>query len=71
MAIEQSRIDDHSYVIGVQLDGMSPPWYSLLVAMVRTADSENLRRLALAFPNEVEDIVDRYNNVGNGGRRGF
>ena len=38
-----------------------PPFYALLTALVMKADTDNLAKLQLAFPEAVAEIKARYN----------
>lgn len=40
------------------------PFYALLCALIVQADSENLERIEVAFPEEVAIFSRRYNNRG-------
>ena len=37
------------------------PFYSLIMAAIRQADSENLEKLKGAFPSVYEEFLQRYN----------
>ena len=41
----------HEYQIGRQLEGQDVPFYGLIQAAMRRADSENKQRLQAAFPD--------------------
>jgi|TARA_Y100000034_G_scaffold135144_1_gene205874 hypothetical protein len=41
-----------------------PPFYSLILAAVRKADSDNLERLRQGFPEVVAEFQARWNNPG-------
>ena len=40
------------------------PFYSLLMALMRKADDDNLMLLQLAFPSEWDELQQRYNAPG-------
>lgn len=40
------------------------PWYALLMALMRDADEENLRRLRLGFEDVWQELQARYNAPG-------
>lgn len=51
----------HSYHISKVLSADDPPFYALIMAAMRKADTENLRRLREMWPAVWEELNDRYN----------
>ena len=41
-----------------------PPFYGLIQAAMRRADTANLERLKCAFPEVYKELMDRYNSPG-------
>lgn len=41
-----------------------PPFYAVIMAAMRMADSENLAKLTFAFPHVWEELRARYNAPG-------
>lgn len=52
------------YVIGRELVKSDPPFYALIQAAARRADTSNMARLQLVFPGVVEELRARYNAPG-------
>lgn len=44
--------------------GADEPFYGIIMAAMRGADSDNLRALQLAFPDVWEELQARYNAPG-------
>jgi hypothetical protein len=55
----------HEYLMSQEVDRHDYPFYSLVMALVRRADTENLRKLRVAFPETVRETKRRY-NAGQG-----
>lgn len=51
----------HGYHISKNLVAGDPPFYSLIMAAMRKADTENLRRLKEMWPAVWEELNARYN----------
>lgn len=56
-----SRFD---YEVGRRIAADDPPFYALIQAAMRRADSTNLRRLREAFPETYAEVEARYNAHG-------
>ena len=60
----------HEYLNSLTLVGkanqlpMGNPFYSLLMAAIREADTDNLDKIASVFPEVVEELTKRYNAPG-------
>lgn len=44
--------------------GADPPFYAIIMAAMRKADTQNLAKLRRAFPDVYQDLFDRYNAPG-------
>lgn len=56
----------HEYAIGREIAGQDFPFYALIQAAMRKADTENLDRLRQAFPEVWAELRERY--YARGGR---
>lgn len=56
----------HSYHLSKKLSKSDPPFYALIMAAMRKADTENLRRLKEMWPAVWEELQARYNAPGMG-----
>ena len=54
----------HDYVAGQAIDSHQFPFYGLLQAAMRAADSDNFSILRAAFPEVYKDLEVRYNAPG-------
>lgn len=54
----------HDYIKGRELTLDDPPFYALVQAAMRRADSENLEKLKSAFPEVWEELYARYHAPG-------
>lgn len=54
----------YDYVAGRDLAATDPPFYALIQAAMRRADTQNARLLQLAFPSEWADLEARYHAPG-------
>lgn len=52
------------YVIGKHLLLDDPPFYALIQAAMRKADTNNLEKLKMAFPDTWKELEDRYHAPG-------
>jgi hypothetical protein len=59
---EKLSFDD--YVIGRELLLNDPPFYALIQAAMRKADTDNLEKLKSAFPEVWEELNARYHVPG-------
>jgi hypothetical protein len=50
----------HSYHVSLKLLRDDPPFYSLVMAALRKADTRNLALLRQAFPEVVDELARRY-----------
>ena len=51
----------HSYHVSKKVLKTDPPFYSLIMAAMHKADTENLARLAAAWPDVYAELNARYN----------
>lgn len=52
------------YLTSRAIEGEGHPFYALIMAAYRQADSDNQRKLFRAFPDVVEELISRYNAPG-------
>lgn len=50
------------YLIGTVLKQADLPFHGILTALIKRADSDNLMKLELLWPEEVDTIRKRYNS---------
>lgn len=54
----------HDYQTGLRIGAEGYPFYALIQAAMRQADTDNLDRLQIAFPRVWKDLQARYNAPG-------
>lgn len=54
----------YDYVCSARITADDPPFYALVMAAMRTADSGNLERLRGAFPDVWAELDQRYHAPG-------
>lgn len=54
----------HEYVISKKISADDPPFYALIMAAMRQADSLNMDMLTEAFPAVRTELGSRYNAPG-------
>ena len=54
----------YDYEASRRIHGDSPPFYALIMAAMRGADSSNTVRLRAAFPDVWDELSARYNAPG-------
>ena len=54
----------YDYELSKNISARDEPFYALLFALMRRADDTNARILAQAFPEEWEELSQRYNAPG-------
>lgn len=54
----------HEYMVSKELDRDDPPFYALIMAASRKADSDNFEALERAFPECIAEFRARYNAPG-------
>jgi hypothetical protein len=54
----------HEYVASRDLAALDPPFYALIFAAVRKADTHNLAKLRAGWPAVVAEFEARYNAPG-------
>lgn len=54
----------YEYEASKRIALQDPPFYALLMAAMRLADTENLRRLRLGFEDVWQELHARYNAPG-------
>lgn len=55
----------HEYRVGRELWLADPPFYSLIMAAMRRADTDNLAKLIRAWPEVHAELAARYNAPGS------
>jgi hypothetical protein len=50
----------HSYEVSLELAKDDPPFSALIMAAMRKADTQNIARLRLAFPEICSELDERY-----------
>lgn len=56
-----SNLGLHAYHVSAILAQRDYPFYALIAAAMRKADSDNAEKLRLAFPDECRELQERYN----------
>lgn len=51
----------HAYHVSRAIEQNDPPFYALIMAAMRKADTDNLGKLKKAFPGVWEEFKERYN----------
>jgi len=54
----------YDYELSKRISADDPPFHALLCALIRQADSDNLKRLESVFPEEVDEFRQRYHHAG-------
>lgn len=54
----------YDYQISKVIAGQDYPFYALIMAAMRQADTENARLLAAAWPEIYQELTSRYNAPG-------
>ena len=54
----------YDYRMGQEIQGLGYPFYALIQAAMRQADTDNLVLLQEAWPRQWEDLQMRYNAPG-------
>lgn len=54
----------HEYRVGQQIAAGDPPFYALIMAAYRRADTANAAKLRAAWPEVVEELEARYHAPG-------
>ena len=54
----------YDYEQGLKISTKNYPFYALLQACMRKADSDNLERLKYVFPEVYGELLERYNAPG-------
>lgn len=52
------------YEVSMRLNAEDPPFYSLIMAAMRSADTMNAEKLRKAFPDTWAELQTRYDTVG-------
>ena len=50
----------YDFHYSMKLSTYDPPFYALLMCMIRKADTDNLRKIESVFPEVVKEFVERY-----------
>lgn len=61
----------HEYRVSQLITSKGYPFYAMLFAMIRQADSNNLEKIKQAWPARYEEFMSRYHSPGGllGGER--
>lgn len=54
----------HEYTVSQELAKQDPPFYALIMAAMRKADTDNAMKLREAFPDTWTELLDRYHAPG-------
>lgn len=54
----------HEYLCSQAISREDPPFYALLFAMIRKADSENVTKIRAAWPEQWAEMQARYHAPG-------
>ena len=54
----------HEYAVSREIAAHDYPFYALIMAAMRQADTANARKLRMAFPTVWAELHDRYNAPG-------
>lgn len=54
----------YDFKISQDISKEDPPFYSLIMAAIRKADTPNLEKFKYLFPEVVEEFTQRYNAPG-------
>jgi hypothetical protein len=54
----------YEYRAAMHIEDQGYPFYALIQAAMRKADSDNLEKLKEAFPEVWKEFLERYNNSG-------
>jgi len=54
----------YEYKLGLEISAKNYPFYALVQAAMRQADSDNAQRLERAWPRVWEELLARYNAPG-------
>ena len=54
----------YDYKESQRLNAEDPPFYALIMAALRKADSFNADRIRIAFPETYKEFMERYNAPG-------
>lgn len=55
------RLNHYDYKFSENISDASPPFYALIAAAMRQADSINSEKLKMVFPGVSDDLIARYN----------
>lgn len=54
----------HEYKVSQEISKSDPPFYALIMSAMRKADSTNIEKLKLVFPDTFNELQERYNAPG-------
>lgn len=57
-------MSQHEYEVSKYISLNDPPFYALIMAAMRQADTDNQIKLQQAFPDTWQELIDRYNAPG-------
>lgn len=64
MMSEKVKMSRYNYEQGKKIACYEFPFYALIQAAMRQADSDNIEKLKKAFPEMWKELHDRYNSPG-------
>lgn len=62
--VRGSLVSHYDYEVSKELAAADYPFYALVMAAMRKADSDNAAKLAAAFPDTAAELRARYNAPG-------
>ena len=54
----------YDYRASLEISATDPPFYALIMAAIRKADTDNAARLRMLFPDVYAEFAARYNAPG-------
>ena len=64
LEIAQQAMSYHEYRTSQEIEARDFPFYALIMAAMRKADTDNLFRLQRAFPETWRELLMRYHEPG-------
>ena len=52
------RLNEYDYVMSLSIGAKDYPFYALIAAAMRQADTDNLEKLSAAFPGMYESLLE-------------
>jgi len=60
----ESKMSLFDYRTSIEISAKDYPFYALIMAAMRQADTDNLEKLSRAFPEIYQELLERYNRPG-------